>query len=198
VYVVWRSAHLTSLSLAHCFIKQQVASDSRSATGGGNSCVVNNRRSRRSITSQNAADDTPKMHALSLLLYSTHNLQQLELINLPWLDDAVLAAAAASAAAGAAITGCNQGLSSLSVAGIGNQSLTHGGLLGLRPLRKLRQLRWHVGDALELMPDMTALAQLTGLMALHIPTFLHNQMERWGGYAVLSKMRLCDVHVEMV
>eukprot|EP00775_Hariotina_reticulata_P004481 gene4481-4735_t len=82
--------------------------------------------------------------------------------------------------------------------GIGNQGLTHGGLLGLKALRKLRQLRWHVGDALELMPDMTALAQLKGLVALHIPSFLHNQMERWGGYAVLNNMPLCDVHVEMV
>jgi hypothetical protein len=49
---------------------------------------------------------------------------------------------------------------------------------------------------LELMPDMVALAKLKGLVALHIPTWMHQQMERWGAYAVLDSLPLCDVHVE--
>jgi hypothetical protein len=128
-------------------------------------------------------------HPLLLLLQHTRQLRALELINLPWLTDAVLAAAAGQTQL--------QGLSSVSVVGIGNQHLTHGALLGLTGLRKLRELRWHVGDILELMPDVNALAQLKGLVLLSIPHWLHNQMERWGAYAVLDSMPLCDVNVEV-
>jgi hypothetical protein len=133
--------------------------------------------------------DISQTHPLLLLLQHTPQLQMLELINLPWLTDALLSAAAAQVQLRA--------LSSLSVIGIGNQHLTHGALLGLTSLRKLRELRWHVGSVLELMPDVNALAQLQGLMAVHLPHWLHTQMERWGAYAVLDSMPLCDVNVEL-
>ncbi|WIA15982.1 hypothetical protein OEZ85_012722 [Tetradesmus obliquus] len=108
---------------------------------------------------------------------------------------------AAALASGPGLTGSASGsslrcLTSLSVLGIGNPGLSHGGLLGLTTLKQLRLLRWHVGDVLELMPDMGALAKLKGLVALAIPTWLHAQMERWGAYAVLDSLPLCDVHVE--
>lgn len=162
---------------------------------------------------------------LVVLLRQLQHLQQLELANMhhSQLNDALLAAAAAApglhstapaaAAAGATsssaaalasgpgLTASASGsslrcLTSLSVLGIGNPGLGHGGLLGLTTLKQLRLLRWHVGDVLELMPDMGALAKLKGLVALAIPTWLHAQMERWGAYAVLDSLPLCDVHVE--
>lgn len=123
------------------------------------------------------------------LLQHTEQLQMLELIDLPWLSDAVLTAAAEQ-------TQLRQ-LESLSIVGIGNQHLTHGSLLGLTGLWKLRELRWHVGSVLDLMPDVQALAQLRGLMTVHLPHWLHNQMERWGAYAVLDSMPMCDVNVEL-
>jgi hypothetical protein len=134
---------------------------------------------------------------LVLLLRNSPNLQQLELADMhhSQLNDALLAAAAALEAAGLT-TSSLRCLTSLSVLGIGNQGLSHGGLLGLTSLVKLRVLRWHVGDVLELMPDMGALAKLKGLVALHIPTWMHQQMECWGAYAVLDSLTLCDVHVE--
>lgn len=132
----------------------------------------------------------PPEHPLLRLLAATRCLSQLELIHLHWLRDDLLAAAAALPML--------RGLGTLSVLGVGNQAVTHGGLLGLTTLRKLRRLRWHVGDALELLPDMAALAQLRGLVALHVPTWLHAQMERWGAYDVLNSLPLCDVHVEVV
>jgi hypothetical protein len=135
------------------------------------------------------ASDISQTHPLLLLLQRTPQLQMLELINLPWLTDALLSSAAAQVQLRA--------LSSLSVIGIGNQHLTHGALLGLTSLRKLRELRWHVGSVLELMPDVNALAQLQGLMTVHVPHWLHSQMERWGAYAVLDSMPLCDVNVEL-
>jgi hypothetical protein len=150
---------------------------------------------------------------LVVLLRHLPHLQQLELANMhhSQLNDSLLAAAAAAgvavvntnpAAAGLdAAAGLTGGaslrcLSSLSVLGIGNPGLSHGGLLGLTTLEQLRVLRWHVGDVLELMPDMGALAKLKGLVALHIPTWLNSQMERWGAYAVLDSLPACDVHVE--
>lgn len=129
-------------------------------------------------------------HPLLMLLQHTQRLRMLELIDLPWLSDAVLSAAAAQ-------THLQRQLETLSVVGIGNQLLTHGSLLGLTGLRKLRELRWHVGSVLELMPDVQALAQLQGLMRVHLPHWLHQQMERWGAYAVLDSMPLCDVDVEL-
>ena len=134
-----------------------------------------------------AADGSP--NPLVQLLQQTQRLHRLELIGLPWLTDALLAAAAAQTQL--------RGLSSLSILGVGNQELTHGGLLGLTRLCKLRELRWHVGDVLALMPDVKALEQLRGLLTLHIPNWLHSQMERWGAYAVLDSMPMCDVNVEL-
>jgi hypothetical protein len=136
---------------------------------------------------------------LVVLLHNLPHLQQLELANMhhSQLNDGLLAAAAAAAPAAAGVVSSSlRCLTSLSVLGIGNQGLSHGGLLGLTNLAKLRVLRWHVGDVLELMPDMGALAKLKGLVALHIPTWMHQQMERWGAYAVLDSLPLCDVHVE--
>jgi hypothetical protein len=146
---------------------------------------------------------------LVVLLRHLPYLQQLELANMhhSQLNDGLLAAAAAPSSTAADGMASGPGLSagscssltcltSLSVLGIGNPGLSHGGLLGLTRLEKLRVLRWHVGDVLELMPDMGALAKLKGLVALHIPTWLHAQMERWGAYAVLDSLPLCDVHVE--
>lgn len=123
-------------------------------------------------------------------LQHTPQLHMLELIHLPWLSDALLSAAAAQTQLRA--------LRSLSVVGIGNQHLTHGALLGLTRLSKLRELRWHVGSVLDLMPDVQALAQLQGLMIVHFPHWLCGQFERWGGYAVLDSMPLCDVNAELV
>ncbi len=54
-----------------------------------------------------------------------------------------------------------------------------------------------MGGQLELMPDVQALAQLKGLMTVHLPHWLHQQMERWGAYAVLDSMPLCDVNVKL-
>jgi hypothetical protein len=130
----------------------------------------------------------PETHPLPLLLSRLGGLQQLELISLPWLRDELLA----SAAALPSLTR----LATLSVVAVSNPRVTHGGLLGLT-LPKLRVLRWHVGDVLELMPDVGALAALRGLVALHVPTWLHTQMVRWRAYGVLDKMPLCDAHVEL-
>jgi hypothetical protein len=122
-------------------------------------------------------------------LQHTPQLHMLELIHLPWLTDEVLSAAAQKTQL--------RGLSSLSVVGIGNQQLTHGALLGLTGLSKLRELRWHVGSPFDLLPDVQALAQLQGLMTVHFPHWLCAQFERWGGYAVLEELPMCDVNAEM-
>lgn len=130
----------------------------------------------------------PWASTLPDLLQELPVLQHLELANLHHVDDQVLCQAVQDLTS----------LESLSIVGIGNQQLTHGALLGLTRLRKLRQLRWHVGDVLDMLPDLSSLAMLKGLMALYVHTPLHTQMERWGGYAVLDSLPFCDVHVEAV
>jgi hypothetical protein len=131
----------------------------------------------------------PEHPLLVLLRQHATRLAQLELADLQWLTDDLLCVAAAVPSL--------RGLASLSVIGVGNQAITHGGLLGLTGLGRLRRLRWHVGDALALMPDMAALGCLKGLVALHLPIWLHAQLDRWGAYAVLDDLPLCDVHVEV-
>lgn len=170
---------LTTLSLSKCFVGSILKGAS---TRHGCAIVVHD-----SSSSPTLADGSP--NPLLRLLQLTSELCRLELINMPALTDALLAAAAAQTQL--------HGLSSLSVLGLGNQNLTHGALLGLTQLRRLRELRWHVGDVLELMPDVNALGQLKALMTLSIPNWLHSQMERWGAYAVLDSMPLCDVNVEL-
>lgn len=129
-----------------------------------------------------------RSEALELLLAQLQDLQQLELINIRDLCNQQLGKLTSKLAS----------LRSLSVVDIGNPELTHGALLGLTCLTKLRRLRWHVGDVLDQMPDLTSLAKMKGLVSLHIPVALHTQMERWGGYAVLDALPFCDVHVEAV
>lgn len=140
-------------------------------------------------TSTSSSSAAQQQHPLLLLLQHTSQLQQLELIGLVWLSDSLLMQVAATTQL--------RSLSSLSVVGVGNTYLTHGALLGLTSLKSLRDLRWHVGDVLSLMPDVRALAELKGLMRLSLPHWLHAQMERWGAYAVLRSMPLCDVNVEL-
>lgn len=146
------------------------------------------RDSLTSLSLSNCRFVYPDCQGLPCLLQQLQGLQQLELIDLPQLDNQML---------GQAVSALTS-LQSLSVVGIGNQQLTHGGLLGLTCLKKLRQLRWHVGDVLDMLPDLTSLAKLKGLVALYIHTALHTQMERWGAYAVLDSLPFCDVHVEAV
>lgn len=171
---------LASISLSKCYLG--IVEPSSNASDG-DAAIADD-------VSSDPVTASGNQHPLMQLLQRTEQLRMLELIDLSWLNDQLLAAVGA-------ITQL-RGLSSLSVVGVGSQGLTHGALLGLTGLKKLRELRWHVGDVLELMPDVNALAQLKGLMTLHIPSWLHAQMERWGAYAVLDSMPLCDVHVELV
>ncbi|KAF8059430.1 Chlorophyllase-1 [Scenedesmus sp. PABB004] len=173
---------LTVLSLSHCWLQRGWAPPppppppQRGAAPG---CAA-----------AGAAGPEP----LVALLRGLGALEDLELAEFhpSQLNDALLAAAAAGPApdGGAAL----RGLTSLAVLGIGNQGLTHGGLAGLSGLARLRVLRWHVGDALAPAPAPSLLAALRGLVSLHVPTFLHAALERWGGYAVLQDLRACDVH----
>jgi hypothetical protein len=57
-------------------------------------------------------------------------------------------------------------------------------------------LRWHAGDAMDVIPDPSALLPLRALQALCLPAGLHCQMERWGAYDVLDRLPQCDVYVE--
>eukprot|EP00879_Flechtneria_rotunda_P032917 GHRR01036378.1.p2 GENE.GHRR01036378.1~~GHRR01036378.1.p2 ORF type:complete len:138 (+),score=45.32 GHRR01036378.1:195-608(+) len=129
-----------------------------------------------------------QQHVLHTLLQDMQSLQQLELAYLKFMSNDILCAALGEPALGR--------LSSLSVIGIGNDKLTHGSLVALTGLRQLRKLRWHVGDLMDLLPDLRALAQLKSLVSFHIPSGLHTNMERWQGYPVLDYMPFCDVHVE--
>jgi hypothetical protein len=185
-----RRVSLETVSLAKCVLDgiQKGASTRK----GDPIIVVNGYQPWCSTSSSSSAStqQQQQQYPLQLLLQHTPKLRTLELIDLPWLSDAVLGAAAAEPNM--------RGLRSLSVVGVAQQQPTNGGLLGLTRLRKLRELRWHVGDSLEPMPDLQALVQLKGLMRLHIPIWLHNKMERWGGYAALDSMPLCDVNVDLV
>lgn len=73
--------------------------------------------------------------------------------------------------------------------------MTHAALQALGGLSRLRQLRWHVGDVTDLLPDVEAVRSLSSLVALHLPSYLHGQFARWSAYNALPP--LCDVHVEM-
>ncbi|KAF6266026.1 hypothetical protein COO60DRAFT_639825 [Scenedesmus sp. NREL 46B-D3] len=213
---------LTSLSLSHCWLQRcwdpslsqaALPSPTAAAARTPGPAAAGSSPSYNGASSSHAVFDASTLQQpLVVLLRRLPYLQQLELADMhhSQLNDRLLAAAAAAAAGVAAApsssgpgltgrTGCSslRCLTSLSVLGVGNQGLSHGGLLGLTSLAKLRALRWHVGDVLELMPDMGALSKLKGLVALHIPTWLHVQMERWGAYAVLVSLPLCDVHVEV-
>lgn len=205
------SDSLTSLSLSHCWLQRSwclqlqgcclptsaiattpVAAAAASVTPSASPVVTSPSSSGCTFNSSHL------QHPLVVMLRHLPALQQLELSGMQHtqLNDSLLAAATASGPDLTAHGPSLRALTSLSVLGVGNQSLTHGGLLGLTSLEKLRVLRWHVGDALELMPDMGALGKLRGLVALHIPTWLHAQMDRWGAYAVLDSLPFCDVHVE--
>lgn len=58
--------------------------------------------------------------------------------------------------------------------------VTHAALQLLAGLTKLRQLRWHVGDVTDLLPDVAAVKSLSSLVSLHLPSYLHGQF-RCGG-----------------
>ena len=79
---------------------------------------------------------------------------------------------------------------------VGNPDVTHGALLALTGLKDLHMLRWHVGDFMELLPAVDVLTQFQNLVSLHLPPWVHHQMDRWSGYNVLDQLPCCDVHVE--
>jgi hypothetical protein len=57
--------------------------------------------------------------------------------------------------------------------------VTHAALQAISTLTRLRQLRWHVGDVTDLLPDVAALKSMQGLVSLHLPSYLHGQFSRW-------------------
>ena len=73
--------------------------------------------------------------------------------------------------------------------------VTHAALQALSGLSRLRQLRWHVGDVTDMLPDVSCFKGLASLVAFHLPSYLHGQFARWNGYSALPP--LCDAHVEM-
>lgn len=111
-------------------------------------------------------------------------LRSLELVALPGLRDDDFAG-----------LGRLTALTTLLVCASGTVEVTHAALQALTGLTRLRQLRWHVGDVTDLLPDVASLRCLESLVALHLPSYLHGQFARWSAYNALPP--LCDVHVEM-
>ncbi|GBF92884.1 hypothetical protein Rsub_05503 [Raphidocelis subcapitata] len=118
------------------------------------------------------------------LLRALPALRSVELVGMPHLRDEDFAGIGALTA-----------LTSLLVCASGTIEVTHASLQAISGLTRLRQLRWHVGDVTDLLPDVAALKGLSSLVSLHLPSYLHGQFSRWSAYNALPP--LCDVHVEM-
>lgn len=118
------------------------------------------------------------------LLKALPALRSVELVAVPLLRDEDFAG-----------IGRLTALTSLLVCASGTIEVTHAALQPLSSLTRLRQLRWHVGDVTDLLPDVASLKSLKSLVALHLPSYLHGQFSRWSAYLALPP--LCDVHVEM-
>ncbi|KAI8464223.1 MAG: hypothetical protein J3K34DRAFT_462043 [Monoraphidium minutum] len=130
-----------------------------------------------------APPPAPEPRALQLL-QALPALRGVELVSVPQLRDADFEG-----------IGRLTALTSLLVCASGIMGVTHAALQHLGGLSRLRQLRWHVGDVTDPLPDVATLKQLTALASLHLPSYLHGQFARWSAYSALPPS--ADVHVEM-